>query len=95
MVMTALFYDIHKTDEVKTERHRMTGLSADEVLYADDTICMSQSVTAMNRLLSAIQTEGAKYGLRLNKDKCELLCFGSPTGRVRFRDGEVLRPREE
>eukprot|EP00975_Prorocentrum_lima_P025578 5378933-Prorocentrum_lima.AAC.1 len=52
MVMTALFHDIHKTDEVKTQRHRMTGLSADEVLYADDTICMSQSVTAMNSPVS-------------------------------------------
>ena len=35
----------------------------EEVLYADDTMCVSGSVTAMNRLLKLIEKESIKYGL--------------------------------
>eukprot|EP00975_Prorocentrum_lima_P039670 8336229-Prorocentrum_lima.AAC.1 len=61
-------------------------MQADEVLYADDTICVAQKVPALNRLLTAIETEGRTYGMKLNKEKCELIAFGSPPGRVCFAD---------
>ena len=48
----------------------------DEVLYADDTVCISESVPAMNRLLKNIETESKKYGLRLNEGKCVSLGYG-------------------
>ena len=46
-----------------------------EILYADDTICLTQDTKAMNKLIAAIEVEGNKYGLNLNKAKCELLHF--------------------
>ena len=42
-------------------------MDTDEILYADDTRCVSENEDAINRLLQAIEVEGNKYGLKLNK----------------------------
>ena len=94
IVMSVMFHDIHQEDKVKTKEHRVVGTEQDEVLYADDTICISRDENAMNRLLSAIEREGKKYGMGLNKGKCEHLAFGG-AGQVTFADGsEVSRKTE-
>ena len=67
ILMTALFRDIHDTDRAKTKQQRVTGTDHDQVVYADDTICIAQTTAAMNRLLDLIKTDGNKYGLKLNK----------------------------
>ena len=41
-VMTAMFHDIHQEDKIKMKKHRVVGTEEDEVLYADDTICISR-----------------------------------------------------
>ena len=41
--------------------------------YADDTICISRCATVMNEFIQTIETEGLKYGMKLNKTKCELI----------------------
>ena len=61
-------------------------METDEILYADDTICVSEDEDAMNRLLAAIETEVLKYGSKFNKTKCEYLKFGQAR-RVKFQDG--------
>ena len=61
----------------------------DQVLYADDTICMTQSEAAMNRILKAIEDEGRQYGLKLNKKKCEYLHFGDAKT-VKFSNGTAV-----
>ena len=71
ILMTCLFHDIHERDKTSTADHRVDGMEADEVLYADDTICVSENKEAMNRRLTVTETEGGNYGLRLNKGKCE------------------------
>ena len=58
ILMTAMFHDIHQEDTIKMKKHRVVGTEEDEVLYADDTICISRDEKAMNRLLSAIEREG-------------------------------------
>ena len=60
-------------DAQDTVKQRVTGTEHDEVVYADDTICIAQTAAAMNRMLRAIEIEGAKFGLNLNKSKCEYL----------------------
>eukprot|EP00969_Alexandrium_andersonii_P265082 11715626-Alexandrium_andersonii.AAC.1 len=92
--MTVLFHDVHKEDIVHTAGQRIEGMEADEVLYADDTICIAQTDAAMNRLLATIESEGARVGLRLNKSKCEYMPFGA-AGRVHFSDGKNLKPAKE
>ena len=63
ILMTCVFHDVHANYKQKMKEHRVDGMDADEVLYADDTICISEDENAMNRLLKAIETEGHKYGL--------------------------------
>ena len=84
--MACLFHDIHHRDHLRTHEHRIEGTTHDQVLYADDTICMSENEEAMTRFIQAIEKEGATYGLRLNKKKCEYLHFGQAK-EVQFTDG--------
>ena len=77
VLMTVMFHDKHENDKQKMTRQRIKGTQADEVIYADDTICIGQSERAINRLLKAIEEEeGAKYGMKLNKGNCEMVGFG-------------------
>ena len=41
--------------------------------YADDTICITTKTEAMNKFLKAIEEQGLRYGMKLNKNKCELI----------------------
>ena len=82
--MTVMFHDIHE-DTLKIKKQRTVGTDADEALYADD---IAGTMAAMNRLLSTIETEGEKYGLKLNGNKCVYLAFGG-AGPVKFGDGKM------
>merc|ERR1712110_841053 len=75
------------------EYQRTEGFTSDEVLYADDTICLAQTEPAMNKLLMAIEREGTKYGMKLNFKKCEYLQFGK--GRAVHFLTHKLKPQEE
>ena len=92
--MSVMFWDIHDQGVRGLERNRVEGTEFDEVVYADDTICISKSEMAMNGLLAAIEVEGSKYGMRLNKSKCEYLKFGQ-AGNVKFSNGERVKQMEE
>ena len=88
------FHDIHYQDHLQLSDHRIIGMQEDEVLYADDTVCMTENENATNRLLRAIEIEGANYGLRLNKKKCEYLHFGEARP-VYFNDGTKVPQKHE
>ena len=94
VLMSVLFTDIHKDDTLNLKKHRVQGMETDEILYADDTICISEDEEALNRLLAAIEVEGSKCGLKLNKKKCEYLHFGT-AGRVYFADGTAVPKQHE
>ena len=94
ILMSCLFHDIHTGDlQHKLAAQRITGMQDDEILYADDTICVTQDEEAMDALLAAIEKEGARYGLKLNRTKCEYLSFGN-TGPVHFQNGTPV-PRQK
>ena len=82
VVMTCLFNDLHRNDKLKLEEHGVTGMDTDQILYAEDTICISEDEDATNRLLNAIEKEGLKYGLKLNNIKCEYIKFGQAKRQV-------------
>ena len=94
IVMTWLFHDIHRNDQLKQKQHRVLGMEASEVLYADDIICITEDEAAMNRLLTKIEEEGKTYGLKLNKGKCEDISFGHP-GPVFFANGTKVPVKHE
>ena len=64
---------------------RVNGANYDEVLFADDTIFFSTMTKHLNSLLKAVEEEGGKYGLKLNKTKCEAMVFNGPAN-VHFAD---------
>ena len=94
MPMTCLFHDVHDNDKNNATEQRIEGKEADEVLYTDDTICISEDEQAMSRLLQEIEKEGATYGMKLNKAKCEYLSFGD-AGPVFFQDGPPVPAKTE
>ena len=94
--MTVIFHDIHEDEEVKRklEGHRLLNAAFDEILYADDTIIFSHSVSALEALLAKIESEGARYGMKLNKAKCEAMCIRR-RDRIRYADGTAVPKCEE
>ena len=64
-------------------------MDTNEILYADDTICISEDEEALSKLLQAVEVEGGTYGLHINKKKCEHLHFGN-AGRTNFFDGSPV-----
>ena len=75
VVMTAMFEDIKEDLNVAQHlaKYRVPGASFDEVMCADDTICISEDTKTRNQFLQHIEVVGEEYGLKLNKSKCELL----------------------
>ena len=64
------------------------------MLYADDTICISENEEVMNVMLQSIDEKGARYGMKLNKNKCEFMRFGGPS-KVHFTDGTEIDTKDE
>ena len=93
-VMTVLFHDVHRGDPQNMIEHRIPGTTYDEIVYADDTICVSTDTRALNKLLADIEREGAKYGMRLNKGKCEVM-HNSNVANVHFADGTPVPRKDE
>ncbi len=73
IVMTAIFHDVHEKLGVGMAEGRVPGTEFDEVMYADDTICISTNTREMNKMLAEIEEIEGIYGLKLNKTKCELM----------------------
>ena len=94
IVMTTLFHDIHMGDTQHLIPNRICGANFDEIVYADDTICVSTNTKAMNLFLKDIENEGMKYGLKLNKGKCELLTTSSNAD-IKFADGTKVKRKPE
>ena len=94
IVMTVMFHDVHKDDSMRVALKRIPGADFDEVMYADDTICMSTDTKVINDTLAKIEREGAKIGLKLNRLKCELLHTGERAD-VHFSDGVKVKRKTE
>ncbi len=53
IVMTVIFRDVH--DKLNLDRGTVDGINFTELLYADDTILITNNVNAMNRLLEKVE----------------------------------------
>ena len=56
VVMTAMFDDIKEDRNLRMNliKHRVPGADFDEVMYADDTMCISEDTTTMNKFIQRI-----------------------------------------
>lgn len=100
LVMTCFFEDVHVAENGRLDRssiwkHRVRGASFDEVLYADDTVCISESVAAMTRLLKLIEAESEKSGLKLHNKKYTSLGYGKKGNLHLTGLKEVISQEEE
>ena len=68
-----MFHDVHRKTDKKLGKQRVPGASFDEVTYADDTICIATCTKTLNEFIKNIEVEGMRYGMKLNKGKCELI----------------------
>ena len=64
MVMTVMCHGINEEVDIQDDRVNTTNL--DEVLFADDTICVSDNAQSLTTCLCCIQIERPKYGLTVN-----------------------------
>ena len=71
--MAVIFNDIHDIMSQGIIDNRVINANFDEVLFADDAICISENANSLINLLHLLQHKGVKYGLQLNMDKCELI----------------------
>jgi len=94
IVMSVLFWDVKKERELsrKLRENRVPGASFDEVLYADDTILISTDTRAINEFLKEIETQGEKIGMKLNKDKTEVIVIGkNKNAHIKFKNGTPVK----
>ena len=94
IVMTAIFNDVHTKLGAGMAKGRVPGADFDEVMYADDTICISTDTRWMNKMLAEIEMTGRIYGLKLNKNKCEVMKKNTEAN-VHFGDGTKVPSKEE
>ena len=73
VVVTAMFEHIQEEISQDLAKYRVPGASFDEVMYADDTMCISDDIKTMNKFIQKVEVTGEEYGLKINKSKCELL----------------------
>ena len=86
--MTAMFRDVHMKTDRALLRHRIPGADFDEVTYADDAICITTDTKTLNLFVKHIE-EGERYGMRLNKNKCEVIT-SRPNANIHFGDGTKI-----
>ena len=89
-----MFADVKEKMSSNRCRYRVTGASFDEVLFADDTICISEDTRTMNKMLAAIEEVGKRSGMKLNKGKCEALQFQG-IARVKFQNKDLVKNVEQ
>ena len=98
--MTIIFHDIQEKMPQQIIKDRVINANFDQVLFADDTICISENAESLTKRLHLIQEEGGKYGLQLNLDKCELIRISRTTSftekdNVFFKNGQKVNIKDE
>ena len=88
--MTTMFYDVHQETDKYLKEQRVPGADFDEVMYADDTICISTDTRTINQFVREIEETGIKYGLKLNRNKCEVLTT-EKNPNIHFNQGEKIK----
>ena len=78
IVMSAMWADINNELGYDTREHYIKCVENEdptfkELLYADDTLIFHPSVKRLTKTLDIIVRESAKYGMKLNRSKCEFL----------------------
>ena len=88
--MTDLLKDLRNT-----EIQPPTGATYPVLLFADDTLLITEKAAHMEQLLGLIIEHSTPYNLTLNKGKCQLLVTNDVGSRVNFPDGTAVTRQEQ
>ena len=90
--MSAMFLDIHEEVGDKCWTEAASDSGSTELLYADDTLLISSQVEQVNLLLKTIEKHSGRYGMILNRKKCEYFALNPDTKKVvKFADNTPLK----
>jgi len=92
--MYAFFWDIRIANDTPPITHRLPGATFDEILFADDTICVSGSAEGMSDFIRRIETHSSRYGMALNRTKCEVFTLRI-LAPITFSDGAPVALKTE
>ena len=76
-------------NEINLQRGTWNPIQYTELLYADDTVLITNNVNAMNRFLAKVQEHASYFGLKFNEGKCAAMTINAD-GILRFRNGEKV-----
>ena len=88
--MHTIFYDVHDLIHSDLVEQRVEHATFDDILFAHDTICISKDPGTLTMFLQVIEHHSAKYGLALNRGKCEVLTISKQwvaLQKIKFLDG--------
>jgi hypothetical protein len=95
VLMTTMFHDIHTEVGEQIWTTAAQDIGTTELLYADDTLLISSNAKATNQLLKTIIKHSERYGMRLNKGKCEYFAINcKPKTKkdiIEFPEGDELK----
>ena len=80
--MTVMYYDVTKRVGEKLLSHRARGTTYDVILYADDTICISESEEAMKTAVNSESSESLVHAA------CKYARCCGPTDEQRAKSDE-------
>ena len=78
--MTVLFHVVQRRHCHSREAERVIGALFNEVLYADDTMCVARGDSDVNTMVAGTVEEGIEMGMVTNAGKSEALVFGEVGG---------------
>ena len=91
ILMTVMIRDVH--DNLNSKRGTLEHINFNELVYADDTVLITNNTNAMNRLIEKIQYCAGYYGLNFNEKKCISMNFNTKS-KTKFADNSFV-PTEE
>ena len=71
------------------------GTEYPTLLFADDTLLLSDTAHQMTKLLELVIHHSNQYNLALNKAKCQLLITNDPGHSVNFPDGTPVQKHDQ
>ena len=89
MFMTVMFHDIEEETDRRTVGQEFADFTAQQLLYADDTLLVGKSARTIHIILRAIERESDKYNMRLNKGKCCQINMNC-NSQVEFSNGQTM-----
>ena len=89
---SCLMYDLIR-DYKQLEHPPPQGSTYPALLFADDTLLLSDTAAQREELLAMVIVHSAQYNLQLNTAKCQLLVTNDPGPNIHFPDGQkVTKP---